>query len=287
MNALEEIKQFTVYFATLPKNIELIVKNQLDLSIRSYLSSLSSSELYKKISSTQEKSLPVSTSKPATSQFFKFDSYSRVTIKKQVDADTYDVQFQNGQRERIRIAGVDAPEKNTLAGQRAIKASQAFFAGTPENTHVLLNSSDKYDMYNRKVAKLSFKHRDLTTELLKSRNGDETALAQDTVETKIDPTKEEIDALENYIRTAAVMELYKLSYDFVAHITSDRIRVNSVNQIVEQAVKYAVDNVDTDLGKSLNSFIKLVSMTIYKKFSSRIVNQVNKEVAAHINKLFR
>lgn len=208
-------------------------------------------------------------------------------VKHQVDADTFDVQLKNGKVERVRIAGIDAPEKNTAAGQRAVYSNQKFFSGSAVNSNVTLYSEDKYDRYNRKIARLAFKNNDIAASMVERGDAFNSIATENTTHAEKNLSRQEIELLEMYIRDTAVMELFKLSYDFTAQITSERIKVNSVQQIVDQAIDLAIENTDSALGKSLTNFTKLISMSIYKKFTTQIVKQVNTEVSALVNSMFK
>ena len=98
---------------------------------------------------------------------------------------------------------------------------------------------------------------------------------------------EVVDVLESHIYANAVMDLYKLSHELTLAVTSERINVNSVSKLVDQAVATAVDSTDSVLNTSFNAFINSVCTPIYNKFAADITVEVNKEVAAHVNSLFK
>jgi endonuclease YncB( thermonuclease family) len=287
MNAVSRLNSFIIYFTNLPKNIEIVVKNQLELSIRYYLNSLSSEEKYRKFNQVTSQITKHSSSAQSSFQFYNSKEILNGVVKHQVDADTFDVQLKNGKVERVRIAGIDAPEKNTAAGQRAVYSNQKFFSGSAVNSNVTLYSEDKYDRYNRKIARLAFKNNDIAASMVERGDAFNSIATENTTHAEKNLSRQEIELLEMYIRDTAVMELFKLSYDFTAQITSERIKVNSVQQIVDQAIDLAIENTDSALGKSLTNFTKLISMSIYKKFTTQIVKQVNTEVSALVNSMFK
>lgn len=96
-----------------------------------------------------------------------------------------------------------------------------------------------------------------------------------------------LDELEAHIHATAVMNLYKLTHEFTLAITGSRINASSVNQLVDQAVADAAENTDSALHKDLKSFVTSVCVPVYKKFSAEIVPEVNREVATHVNSLFK
>lgn len=63
MNATDRIKEFLVYFESLPKNVESVIKRQLEISIVEYLNSLTPDETYKKLAELGNGSVPDSVPK--------------------------------------------------------------------------------------------------------------------------------------------------------------------------------------------------------------------------------
>lgn len=58
MNAADRIKEFLVYFESLPKNVESVIKRQLEVSIVEYLNSLTPDETYRKLAELNNGSVP-------------------------------------------------------------------------------------------------------------------------------------------------------------------------------------------------------------------------------------
>jgi hypothetical protein len=96
-----------------------------------------------------------------------------------------------------------------------------------------------------------------------------------------------VDRLESHIYTNAIMDLYKLGHELTLAITSERINVNSISKMVDQAVATAAEDSNPVLNANLNSFIASICTPIYDKFAADIVVDVNKEVAARVNSLFK
>jgi len=97
----------------------------------------------------------------------------QVEILHQVDADTYDVRMPDGKRERVRLAGVDAPEKNTKEGQQASAYARYLIGTDPNNpknkkkTATLYSKGDR-DAYGRLMGSVAVGGRDLGTALVAS-----------------------------------------------------------------------------------------------------------------------
>jgi hypothetical protein len=58
MNVTDRIKEFLVYFESLPKTVESIVKRQLEVSIIEYLNSLTPDETYRKLAELNNGTVP-------------------------------------------------------------------------------------------------------------------------------------------------------------------------------------------------------------------------------------
>jgi len=99
----------------------------------------------------------------------------QVQLLRKLDADTYDVRLPSGKIDRVRLAGVDAPEKNTDEGKQASE-----FAGrvigtdltNPESPKkfVTLYSKGNRDENDRLVGSLNVNGNDLATTLIASGN---------------------------------------------------------------------------------------------------------------------
>lgn len=98
---------------------------------------------------------------------------------------------------------------------------------------------------------------------------------------------EVVDRLESHIRTNAIMDLYKLSHELTLTVTSQRINVNSIDKMVDQAVANALDDSNPTLNASFTSFIASVCKPVYDKFAADIVIEVNKEIATRVNLMFK
>ena len=99
----------------------------------------------------------------------------QVQLLRKLDADTYDVRLPNGKIDRVRIAGVDAPEKNTPEGKQASE-----FAGrvigtdindpnSPKKFATLYSKGDR-DKTGRLLGSVAVNGNDLGTTLVASGN---------------------------------------------------------------------------------------------------------------------
>lgn len=72
-------------------------------------------------------------------------------LERVVDADTDWMKIRLGfgivLREKLRLRGIDAPELNTKAGQRAKKFVEKFFSSSSETPLITTTKPDKYDRY--------------------------------------------------------------------------------------------------------------------------------------------
>lgn len=82
-------------------------------------------------------------------------------IERVIDGDTVDVELDLGMRvffrTRLRIAGIDAPERNTDAG----KAAKAFLQGLLPVGWAVTVSTYKPDKYGRALADIEFNDHDV------------------------------------------------------------------------------------------------------------------------------
>jgi micrococcal nuclease len=75
--------------------------------------------------------------------------FRRATVTEVTDGDTVKVKYRDGTTARVRLAGIDAPERNQPGGKEAT----AYLEKLLEKTKVRVYSSGK-DRYNRTVATL-------------------------------------------------------------------------------------------------------------------------------------
>ncbi len=76
-----------------------------------------------------------------------------------IDGDTIDVRLADGSRQRVRLLGIDTPEKTTLrsgsaecGGEEATRATQELARQSPRVTLVPDDTQDTYDRYDRLLA---------------------------------------------------------------------------------------------------------------------------------------
>ena len=99
----------------------------------------------------------------------------QVQLLYQVDADTYDVRLPSGKIDRVRLAGVDAPEKITNEGKQAISFARRVI-GTDVNDpksakkFATMYTQGVRDQYGRLVGSVSVNGHDLGTSLIASGN---------------------------------------------------------------------------------------------------------------------
>ena len=78
------------------------------------------------------------------------------------DGDTVTVLDSEGQRRKIRLAGIDAPESRQAYGQRSRSSLQDLLAGRQVQV-----TYDKADRYGRLVGKIELEGRDINLEQLR------------------------------------------------------------------------------------------------------------------------
>jgi endonuclease YncB( thermonuclease family) len=86
----------------------------------------------------------------------------KVTLVRQLDADTYIVRNAAGKEERVRIAGIDAPESATEAGAESTEEAGKFLAGK----QLRLRRRGGLDPYGRTIGDISANNVDLASILV-------------------------------------------------------------------------------------------------------------------------
>jgi len=86
----------------------------------------------------------------------------KVTLVRQLDADTYIVRNAAGKEERVRIAGIDAPESATEAGASSTEYASQFLAGK----QLRLRRRGGLDPYGRTIGDISADNEDLASILV-------------------------------------------------------------------------------------------------------------------------
>ena len=169
-----------------------------------------------------------------------------------------------------------------------IKKFIVYYESLPENVTLVI----KRQLESSIVEYLNSLTPDETYRALASLNGGAVSdalptLSSHRVHVSERVPNEVLDRLESHIHANAVMGLYRLGHELTLAVTSERINVNSVRKLVDQAVDTAAESNDSVLNASLNTFIASVCNPIYNKFADEITAQVNKEVADQVNLMFK
>ncbi len=85
-----------------------------------------------------------------------------------IDGDTYVVSWPWNLTTKVRILGIDAPEFNTAEGKTAMKFATDLLYGKIVTLYI--DPKDKWDAYNRILAKIMVEGKDAALEMLKSGN---------------------------------------------------------------------------------------------------------------------
>jgi micrococcal nuclease len=101
------------------------------------------------------------------------ESAIRVRVVAVVDGDTLDVKTQEGERLRVRVLGIDAPEtaKRDAAGECGAAEARAALAALVQDLDVDLVQdlrSDQVDRYGRRLGYVEVEGRDVGAELIRS-----------------------------------------------------------------------------------------------------------------------
>lgn len=96
----------------------------------------------------------------------------RAALERVVDGDTIDITidlgFRVGTNQRVRLEGINAPERNTAEGQAAIKYLQEWFGPTLRPLVIESSKPGGGDKYGRFLARIYEGTRCLNDDLVKS-----------------------------------------------------------------------------------------------------------------------